>query len=109
MGDGPMTATGPRLFDLVRIGESDDARALELVGAEGVVLGRSEDATTGETWFAVQVGGLPAVMLPSGNLIPTGRSVPPTSVYVGGHLRVSEEGRIIADDPSRFPPSVEGA
>jgi hypothetical protein len=104
-----MTVAEYQFYDVVRIGESDETRSLELVGAEGVMLGLSEDEATGEKWFVVQVGATPAVMLPSRELTPLGQSVPRTSLYLGDHVRVSEEGRVIGHDANRTRPPDDGA
>lgn len=85
--------------DIVTIGHSDEARALEVAGEEGVVLGISADEATGEPWFAVQVSDLPTVMLPPSDLTPTGRSVARGELYSGESLRVTRHGRVFDDAP----------
>jgi len=90
----------PQILDIVRIGDSEEARELELVGAEGVVLGITEDEVTRARWFAIQVGDMPTVMLAAHDVTPTGRSVPRESVYSDGRLRVSPKGRVLGNEPS---------
>jgi len=109
MGDALMRDGTPDLFEIVVIGDSDAARSLELVGAEGVVLGVSEDEESHERWFAVQVGDMPAVMLPLGDLTRTSRSVPRSLVYPGDRLRVSDDGRILGDGVDGSLTSDDGA
>lgn len=95
-----MAGGEPRILDVVEILDSDSARGLELVGAEGVVLGVTKDETTDERWYAVQVGDLPTVMLATTDLRLTGRSVPRESVYPGDRLRVSREGEVLSGEGS---------
>lgn len=102
-----MTAAEPVFFEIVIVSDSRDARALELVGAEAVVLGVSEDETTKEKWFAVQVGDMPVVMLPSAGLKRTGRAVSRESIYRGERLRVSEVGSVLRD-ASDAPRNLKG-
>ncbi len=107
-----MATPEPQFFDVVRIGDSDETRMLGLNGAEGVVIGVSEDEVTGEKWFVVGVGDLPAAMFPSSVLTPTGRSVPRESIYSGESVRVSPEGKILgyssnASEPSEDEPQSE--
>jgi hypothetical protein len=97
----PSAAAEPQIYDIVQIGEPGDALTLEVAGAEGIVLGVSENEDTGERWFAVQVGDLPVVMLPLNSLRLTGRSVSRGSVYSGDHLRVSKTGNILQSDRDR--------
>ena len=98
-----MASAEPQMLDVVEILDSDSARELELVGAEGVVLGLTEDETTDERWYAVQVGDLPTVMLPASDLRLTGRSVPRESIYPGDRLRVSREGEVLPGEGSTSP------
>jgi hypothetical protein len=102
-----MTTPEPQFFDVVRIGDSDEARRLELNGAEGVVLGVSEDEATGEKWFLVRVGDMPSVMLSSSDLTPTGRSVPRESIYSGESVRVTQKGRIVGYNLDRPEPTED--
>ncbi len=82
------------VFDVITIGDSDEARDLEVAGREGVVLGVSEDAGSGERWFVVRVADMPAMMLPAADLTPTGRVVAKDDIYTGEHLRVTHQGSI---------------
>lgn len=99
-----MTSGKPRILDVVEVLDSESTRELELVGAEGIVIGLTEDDDTREHWFAVQVGDLPAVMLARKDLRLTGRSVTRESIYSGDRLRVSREGEPLYDKgPSSHP------
>jgi hypothetical protein len=99
----------PTFFDVVRIGDSDDARRLGMSGAEGVVIGMSEDEVTGEKWYCLAVGDRPATTFPSSNLTPTGRSVPRESIYSGDSVRVSQDGRILGYTSAEAQPTDDGA
>jgi hypothetical protein len=103
-----MPAGEPEVFDVVRIGDSEEARDLELVDAEGVVLGVTEDETTHARWFAVQVGDRPTVMLAASDLTRTGRTVPRESIYSHGRLRVSLQGRVRGYEPGVSGPDSDG-
>ncbi|MCB2178220.1 MAG: hypothetical protein KQH57_20620 [Actinomycetales bacterium] len=92
-----MTRDEPSLLEIVVIGDTEVTRSLELAGAEAVVLGFSEDEGTNERWLAVQVGDMPAVMLPSSSVKRTGRAVSRESIYPGEQLRITQEGSAVRD------------
>lgn len=81
--------------------ETDETRSLELAGSEAVVLGFSEDEGTHEKWVLVQVGDLPAAMLPSSSLERTGRALTRDQVYPGDKIRVTARGCSVHDGPER--------
>jgi len=99
----------PQFFDIVRIGDSDDARKLGMNGAEGVVLGMSEDEVTGEKWYALMVGDRPVATFPSSDLTPTGRSVTRESIYSGDSIRVSQKGKFLGYTSAESQPADDGA
>ena len=93
-----MENTGLRIFDVVRVRDTAEARSIGMVGREAVILGVSEDEGDRKKWFAIRIErDESAVMISSRSVEWTGRSVPRESVYSGETIRVSRAGEILGD------------
>jgi len=90
MGDALMKNDDPKIFDVVKIVDTEEFRSLGLKGAEA----------TKEKWFALRLGpDLPTVMISSSSVKRTGRSVSRDSIYPGNTIRVSRTGEVVRDTP----------
>ncbi|MCC2314245.1 hypothetical protein [Cellulomonas xiejunii] len=98
MGDALMKNDDPKIFDVVKIVDTEESRSLGLKGAEAVILGISEGEATKDKWFALRLGpDLPTVMISSSSVERTGRSVSRDSIYPGNTIRVSRTGEVLRD------------
>jgi hypothetical protein len=87
-----------RHFEVVRARANPEGLSFDVAGAEGVVLGISADEESAEPWYAIAFGDHDTVMLPEHLLAATGRHSERSAFYDGDAVRVSREGRVVADD-----------